>query len=83
MLIDGKDLPKKIVQLLEKEEKLGKDMQKMNERLATAENLNDQDEFKRIDAEGLELEYRFKMFMVEKITLMTIAISKNRNFAYN
>ena len=83
MLIDGSNLSKKIVQLIEKEEKLGNDMMKMNERFATAKNLNDQDEFKRIDIEGLALEYRFKSFMAEKITLMTIAINKNRNFCYN
>ena len=83
MLIDGKDLPKKIVQLLEKETALGLDMQKMNERYDTAKNLNDQEEFKRIDVEGLALEYRFKAFMTEKIMVMSMAVHRNRNFMYN
>lgn len=83
MLIDGKDLQKKIVQLLEKETKLGMDMQKINERYETAKNLNDQDEFKRIDIEGNVIEHRFKSLIMEKITIMTMAVNKNKNFAYN
>ena len=83
MLIDGKDLPKKIVQLLEKETALGLDMQKMNERYDTAKNLNDQNEFKNIDADGAKLEYRFKAFMTEKIMVMSMAVHRNRKFMYN
>jgi hypothetical protein len=83
MLIDGKDLPKKIVQLIEKETALGLAMQKMNERYDTAKNLNDQDEFKRIEEEGAKLEYCVIAFMNEKITIMTMAINRNKNFCYN
>ena len=83
MLIDGKDLSKKLVQLLKKETALGLDMKKVSERYDTAKNLNDQNEFKNIDADGAKLEYRFKAFMTEKIIIMSMVINKNRNFAYN
>jgi len=83
MLLNGQNLEAKIVKIVEKEAKLLEEFKKINERYATAENLNDKKELEVIDSEGTLLEQKYKMHFTEKIVLMTIAINKNKNFAYN
>lgn len=83
MLINGKNLQKQVIQILDAEKELMDEVNKMNERFETARNLKNESEYVAIENDSTILENRFKMFMAKKIMVMTVYVSRNRNFCFN
>ncbi len=83
MLINGEDLTKSIVQILIRESELIKEVTEINQKYETALNLGDSDKMMSVIIESAKIQYRFKAHVSEKIIVMTMAISRNRNFGYN
>jgi hypothetical protein len=83
MLINGANLDKKIIEIVERETQILNDVNSINERYATARNLHNMQEMANIEKDGKEVERRLNMHFVEKIMAMTMFVSKNRHFAKN
>lgn len=83
MLINGNDLPKTIIEIVEREEKLLKKISQMNDRFTTACNLKNSQELSAIDTEGAKLQKLINYHIVEKATVMTMFLSRNKNFMQN
>jgi len=83
MLINGENLPKTVVKILEREEKLIDEINKINDRFQTAFNLKNNQELRAIEEDGMKLQKRVHIHTVEKITVMTMFLSKNRNYIRN
>jgi len=83
MLINGSSLPLKIVQLVTKEKSLFDERQVLVEKFESAENVGDADEMQRLGTEGAKLDRKIQMFMLEKVTVFSMATSNNPNFCYN
>ena len=83
MLVNGNNLTKMIVQIVEREEKLLEEINKINERFSTACNLKNKQEFIDIEIDGTKLQNRLNRHTIEKITVMTVLVSRNRNYIQN
>lgn len=83
MLINGQDLKKQVIEILNAEKELMDEVNKMTERFETARNLKNESEYVAIENEGAILENRFKRFMVKKIVIMTVYVSRNKNYCFN
>jgi len=83
MLINGNGLMKKVVLLLEKENKFLKAMYEISEKGATAENLQDRNELVRLGSEGAKLSREVTTHMLEKSVVMSMVIVNNPNFRDN
>ena len=83
MLINGENLDKTIIKIVEREVKILNDVNNINERYATACNLQNMQEMANIERDGKEVERRFNQHFVEKIMAMTMYMSKNKHFAKN
>ena len=83
MLINGANLDKKIIEIVERETQILNDVNSINERYATAINLKNSEEIIAIERDGKEVEKRLNMHFLEKVMAMTMYMSKNRHFAKN
>lgn len=83
MMINGNQLPKSIVEIVEAETKLLIEIKNINQRFETAQNLQNKQEIIAIANDGLEIEKRFKQHFAKKIILMTMLVSQNRKFYLN
>lgn len=79
----GNNLPKQMIQLIEREDKIISEMKVMNEKFETAVNLQNSDALHSLDKEAEQLNNRFRQLIAEKTIVMTITISRNQNFIYN
>jgi len=83
MLINGSNLMKKVVLLLERENEIINKMKEIEEKGETAKNLQNNDELIRLGSEGVKLGRKVNTFMLEKTIIMSMVISNNPNFGYN
>ena len=83
MLINGENLDKRIIQIVEREVRILNDVNSINERYATAVNLKDSEEIVAIEKDGAEVEKRMNMHFLEKTMAMSMYVSRNRNFKKN
>jgi hypothetical protein len=83
MLINGQSLPLQIVKLVTKEKALWEERQALVEKFESAENCGNADEMQRLGSEGAKLDRKINMFMLEKVTVFSMATSNNPNFLYN
>jgi hypothetical protein len=83
IIVNGNNLPQQVVKVLDREENLLVEVQKMNERYETAHNLKNMQEIQAIEEEGAELQSRLNMHIAEKVIVMSMYMSKNRHFAKN
>lgn len=72
-----------VVKLLERENKFLEQMYEISEKGETAKNLQNNDELIRLGSEGVKLSKKINMFMLEKITIMSMVISNTPNFKLN
>ena len=83
MLINGNGLMKKVVLLLEKENKFLQEMYEIEEKGETAKNLQNNDELIRLGSEGAKLSREVTTHMLEKSVVMSMVIVNNPNFRDN
>ena len=83
MFIDGTKLAKHIVTFVEREKFIQKEVEELNDRYSTAINLNNQRELRSIEYEGEKLAHKFKMFITEKVMVMSMYIGRNRRYNEN
>jgi len=83
MLINGNNLMKKIVTLVERENDFLKEMYEIGDKGATAENLQDSDELIKLGNESEKINRKFTAHLFEKTIVMSMAIVNNPNFQYN
>jgi len=83
MLINGNGLMKKVVLLLERENKFLEQMYEISEKGETAKNLQNNDELVRLGSEGAKLQRKVNTHMLEKTIIMSMVISNNPNFQLN
>jgi len=83
MLINGNGLMKKVVLLLEKENKFLQEMYEIEEKGETAKNLQNNDELIRLGSEGAKLQRKVNTHMLEKTIVMSMVVSNNPNFRDN
>ena len=83
MLINGSNLMKKVVLLLEKESKFLQGMQELSEKGETAKNLQNTNELIRLGEESAEMQKQVNSHILEKTIIMSMVVSKNPNFREN
>jgi excinuclease UvrABC nuclease subunit len=83
MLINGSNLMKKVVLLLEKESKFLQGMQELSEKGETAKNLQNTDELIKLGEESAEMQKQVNSHILEKTIIMSMVVSKNPNFREN
>ncbi|HWY34499.1 MAG TPA: hypothetical protein VNX68_07625 [Nitrosopumilaceae archaeon] len=83
MFINGSKLTQHVVELIEREERLLDDVEKVNSKYETAANLNNMQEMGAIEKDALIIQNRFRVLLAEKVLIMTMYISRNKNYNQN
>lgn len=83
MFIDGSNLPKRLVQIVLEEKALLSEAHSIEDRMDTAQNLKNEDEYYNIEKDVLRVQSKMQKLFFEKAIVMTMSTKANPNFRNN